>query len=255
MSEFNITVKSGASVRLKTAGKYCDRDIVVKAEGGSVNAEKIAFVLGDGIQIPISDVKGIDISEGSVLSIICGDAVLWERPTYKRELQYLESTGTQYIDTGVMCTTSTDYEFVGAITETTKTGWIVGAPTWIGIHKKADTVAATQASTGHIYNTVGVNEIFTIGLFGNKAYFNGVETGTSIRKKSTLTMFLFAYHHTTDTGSIYSSVRMNSFKMWENGNIVRDFIPVLDFDDVPCMYDKISGQFFYNQGTGEFLYE
>lgn len=31
---FNITVEGGKSVRLKTKGKYCDRDIVVTAEGG-----------------------------------------------------------------------------------------------------------------------------------------------------------------------------------------------------------------------------
>lgn len=34
MSEFNITVEGGSSIRLPTAGKYCDRDIVVTAEGG-----------------------------------------------------------------------------------------------------------------------------------------------------------------------------------------------------------------------------
>lgn len=34
MSEHNITVQGGSSVRLPTAGKYCDRDIVVTAEGG-----------------------------------------------------------------------------------------------------------------------------------------------------------------------------------------------------------------------------
>lgn len=35
MSEHNITVQGGSSVRLPTAGKYCDRDIVVTAEGGT----------------------------------------------------------------------------------------------------------------------------------------------------------------------------------------------------------------------------
>lgn len=34
MSEFNIEVQGGSSVRLPTAGKYCDRDIIVKASGG-----------------------------------------------------------------------------------------------------------------------------------------------------------------------------------------------------------------------------
>lgn len=35
MSEINITVNAGSSVKLKTAGKYCDRDIVVTAEGSA----------------------------------------------------------------------------------------------------------------------------------------------------------------------------------------------------------------------------
>lgn len=35
MSEYNFIVESGASLRFKTAGKYCDRDIVVTATGGS----------------------------------------------------------------------------------------------------------------------------------------------------------------------------------------------------------------------------
>lgn len=34
MSEFAIEVEGGSSVRLPTAGKYCDRDIVVTAKGG-----------------------------------------------------------------------------------------------------------------------------------------------------------------------------------------------------------------------------
>ena len=35
MSEHNITVEGGTSVRLPTAGNYCDRDIIVTAVGGT----------------------------------------------------------------------------------------------------------------------------------------------------------------------------------------------------------------------------
>ena len=35
MAEHNISVEGGKSIRLKTAGKYCDRDIVVTATGGT----------------------------------------------------------------------------------------------------------------------------------------------------------------------------------------------------------------------------
>lgn len=34
MSEFNIEVQGGSSVRLPTAGKYCEKDIIVTASGG-----------------------------------------------------------------------------------------------------------------------------------------------------------------------------------------------------------------------------
>ena len=37
----NITVNSGTSVKLKTAGKYCDKDIVVTAEGGSEDLDAV----------------------------------------------------------------------------------------------------------------------------------------------------------------------------------------------------------------------
>lgn len=39
MSEINITVQGGTSKRLLTAGKYCDRDIVVAATGGGGSDE------------------------------------------------------------------------------------------------------------------------------------------------------------------------------------------------------------------------
>ena len=34
MSEFNIEVQGGSSVRLPTGGKYCEKDIIVTASGG-----------------------------------------------------------------------------------------------------------------------------------------------------------------------------------------------------------------------------
>ena len=44
MSEHSITVQGGSSVRLLTAGKYCDRDILVTAEGGGTDGAMDALV-------------------------------------------------------------------------------------------------------------------------------------------------------------------------------------------------------------------
>ena len=45
MSEFNISIPSGESRKLKTGGKYCDRDIVVTSESGDVTNVDGEFVL------------------------------------------------------------------------------------------------------------------------------------------------------------------------------------------------------------------
>lgn len=37
----NITVEGGKSVRLPTAGKYCDRDIIITAEGGAEDLDAV----------------------------------------------------------------------------------------------------------------------------------------------------------------------------------------------------------------------
>lgn len=66
MSEFNINVDSGTSVKLKTAGKYCDRDIVVNAIGSTggeakPEQEKIVDITENGTTEVTPD-------EGKVLS-------------------------------------------------------------------------------------------------------------------------------------------------------------------------------------------
>ena len=41
MSEFNIEVQGGSSVRLPTAGKYCEKDIIVTASGGGGDTSEL----------------------------------------------------------------------------------------------------------------------------------------------------------------------------------------------------------------------
>ena len=58
MSEHNIVVPGGTSVRLPTAGKYCDRDIVIAAEGG-----------GDDIMQSIVDRSIVNYNDDKITTI------------------------------------------------------------------------------------------------------------------------------------------------------------------------------------------
>ena len=44
-------------------------------------------------------------------------------------------------------------------------------------------------------------------------------------------------------------------KIWVNGTLIYDLIPVLDETGTPGFFDKISRKFFHNQGAGQFLYK
>ena len=57
----------------------------------------------------------------------------------------------------------------------------------------------------------------------------------------------------------YAPFKISKFKIWsfnilKNNSPVLKFIPCLDPTGAPCMYDLVSRQPFYNQGTGDFLY-
>lgn len=64
MSEHNITVQGGSSVRLKTAGKYCDRDILVRAEAGGVELPELT---NEGGAADLMEGKQLINGEGEVV--------------------------------------------------------------------------------------------------------------------------------------------------------------------------------------------
>lgn len=75
MSAFNITVEGGKTVRLPTAGKYCDRDIIVTANGGdSMGAWK--FIVDEHYPCDhLSIVNGVLYCTDEWKHYVCKDAM------------------------------------------------------------------------------------------------------------------------------------------------------------------------------------
>lgn len=87
MSEFNVEVAGGSSVRLLTKGKYCDRDIVVTATGSGGNEEWIGdgnthiwITLSEGRTSPMLGVcpRGkvtVDWGDGTTPDVLTGTSI------------------------------------------------------------------------------------------------------------------------------------------------------------------------------------
>ena len=71
-------------------------------------------------------------------------------------------------------------------------------------------------------------------------------------------IYLFAL---TNDGKLYKdpsfgkNVKIYFFKIYKNEILVFNGIPALDQSGRPCMFDTVTQKPFYNEGTGEFLYE
>lgn len=98
----------------------------------------------------------------------------------------------------------------------------------------------------------------------NGFILNGVkqaDSGTGNPNLTVLTEFPFylgAYTYADGSAATEYTIRATKLKchylkVERNGELAIDLIPVVDNNGVVCMYDKVSGEFFYNQGTGEFI--
>ena len=180
-----------------------------------------------------------------------------KRLPYDAEVEYLESSGTQYIDTGYSFNSATDkVELVFELLTTTPNyKWIFGAYDTkrfaIGSGDNVDRrTFGYNASTSYISSTY-----YTDGAH----IFLADSTGASIDGQN---FFGFADFSTTShillytiplNPSVYcSNARIWSYKHYRNGTLVRDYIPVRK-GTVGYLYDRVSGKLFGNAGTGDFV--
>lgn len=181
-----------------------------------------------------------------------------------KQVEYLESTGTQYIDTGfiptektkssveMQCTdwTTMRANFFGAGDYTINARFNVGMNIsktyfqWNIADKYYENI--TVRNTNRILITMDApNKMITFG----DTKITKIEPNYNLINNGTLTFWLFS------ASSAYKSYcKIFNCKIWNENKIVRDLIPCIDSNNKPCMYDTVSKKTFYNQGTGEFLY-
>lgn len=174
-------------------------------------------------------------------------------PSGYTRLEYIESTGTQYIDTGfkpdqgsrcVVDFTPSANGFMAAC----ETGWAVNS---FDIHSYA-------AAYGTQYDFFGADgklgQRRTADLNGN--FFADTlgksKTFTSATFSSGLNLWLFTSNRNGKATESVSAM-LYSCQIYSGTLMQRNYVPARrDSDGAVGMYDTVSGQFFGNSGTGAF---
>ena len=190
------------------------------------------------------------------------------------EVEYLESTGTQYIDTGytytslnhkTVCTFSTvsasssaPYWLFGSLSATSaRSGGLAlqSNLTKIGIGigniAAGSTTYTIDNPTSKITVSVESKNNNTFSVTGGSQDYVNIAFGTS--SLSGRTEAIFATNNAAGVDS-FSAFKLYTHQIYNSDTLVRDFIPVLDLDGVPAMYDKVEKKLYYNLGSGNFLY-
>ena len=201
-------------------------------------------------------------------------------PSDYQECDYLETDGNAYFDTGIIPdgtliiqtkfrTNSIKNIFIGTRSNSPDAGAVEGINYRLFQFSNNfyfDIGYGKNGGNNRIVSNsiVNANTIYEIE-FGNR-YIKDITTDSIIASNTELNISKFGY--TQEYGiKIFSQMprstssnnvvgqRIYYLKMYQSIKLVRDFIPVLDDNGVPCLYDTVTGDTFYNQGTGDFLYQ
>lgn len=196
-------------------------------------------------------------------------------PSGYTELEYIESTGTQYIDTGIKQGTATTYateivyEFIDSIVRgislcgSRQTGYSSWGQIYVDSSSNRTAVWASNPNSAvSDFVTAAVNTVYTDKFevdVTNGSFTRTINGSTQTTTGWTFTpafpenVFLFGYNSGNNTPGQLASVAMYSAKFWKDGVLVRNFIPCKNASNVVGMYDTVSGTFFENAGTGDFV--
>ena len=212
--------------------------------------------------------KHFKFNDLRVGTLMYNNNVVWQEglPSNYTTLEYIASTGSQYIDTGFIPNQNTGFEIEflsnDKISSTTNEfGSILGS-------REKSSVNEIQLTT---YTTKDSGDEGTL-RFGSSSYNANISTGeknvVSLRNReyisngnkqtfegeftspSTLTLFALNQNGTITQ---HGSVRIYSFKLYNGNKLIRDFVPCCNSSGVAGLYDLVLGKFYTNQGEGDFV--
>lgn len=229
--------------------------ITLPIDANSTSGLNIGF-LGTNkiVDIDSKNVQSLSKDTEWIFQFVSGQTL----PSDYIQLEYIQSSGSQYINTGFKPNQDTkisitvDFPLSG-------TTWLYGSRTSAnsnslgflcesGSRYRFDYASSTNALT------VKPTGKFTIYSDKNKCYINGelVLTATYTTFASPVNMYIF---NNNNNGSLSggSSAKLYNCSIYDNGVLIRNFIPCKNESGTVGLYDSVNNQFYQNAGSGTFV--
>lgn len=190
-------------------------------------------------------------------------------PSEYTQVDYIASSGAQYIDTGVNADNNMDlkidmqYIEQSPVNNNTNLGTIYkednGYRRWHFTKLGANLcLYALTSGTNIPLNTYDTNRhTYYVKTTENKVIYDGIEQDLPdyTTSDTTLNFWLFGRNSNVNNLIYYNSSKLYSCQMYYNNVLVRDFIPCYrNSDNEVGLYDIVNDVFYTNQGTGVFTY-
>ena len=222
-----------------------------------------------------NQINKIALGANEIGRIYLGNGVVYgeEVIPYDAELEYLQSAGTAYIDSGIECTADLSVECkimllsnvnaaaAGAIAQTSN-GYFRHHLTMSGVARYYLQNNSSGDAAFYGGTSPSLNTWYEIAIYCDANHFNGISDGTVLAVRSSyrpLPTTLSAgcnygiFARLSPTMAVQGRpCRFAYFKLSRNGSTLRDFIPVR-VGTVGYMYDKVTKQLFGNEGTDSFI--
>ena len=215
----------------------------------------------------VEEMNALTDMENGDYCVVYSDSGSSVLPSGYTKVEYLQSSGTQYIDTNYApYKTKVETTFVSQNNSSNTSGYVVAA-------HNADN-NRYYVVKGDFYNNAFVcsdrsNTSIVLGSFdnnrhtviyndeNNKVLFDGVIKGTvsDLTQQGVRTLYLFALHNSSNSAQEFLIGKIYNVKITDKdtGNLVRSMVPCIrNNDSTAGMYDLVNGVFYTNQGTGTF---
>lgn len=196
---------------------------------------------------------GIDSVARKIKKMYFGISNARGLPSGYTQLSYIESTGTQYINTGI----SVPHASEKTIIEFAPMD--VGNDNAIAGHAAPEWSWATNVSMVLNSNIlVGNTTVPSVGLdtfckFEYTSAYAKINDGTAVTLTIQSSTYTDGYNNTLFYASTkYGKHKVRSYKLYNGSTLVRDLVPCKNPSGTIGMYDMVNGVFYGNAGTGTF---